>query len=309
MKYIYYPGCSLEGTAAEYNTATRYLLGALGVELVELEDWTCCGATAAAAAGHLLSLALPARNLALAEKIPDGGDILVPCSACYLNLKKVEREIRSRPGLLEKINQVLATQHLVLQGRKKVRHLLDVLVSDVSVADIADRCRQNMSGLRIAPYYGCQALRPYVMFDDPEDPRSMEPLLSAVGASIHPFRMGARCCGASLLNTKPEAGLSLVTALLKAARGADAIVTVCPMCQMNLEAYQKQAGHSAHENLEITILYLPQLLGLALGGSEADVRLDLNLCVTRAFRNKALLGPTVTDAKEDRNVAVRTSAP
>jgi heterodisulfide reductase subunit B2 len=286
MKYIYYPGCSLEGTAAEYNSATRWLMGALDIELLELEEWTCCGATAAPAVGHLLSMALPARNLALAEKTAAGSDILVPCSACYLNLKKVEQQIRTDAALFKKINQVLEAEALVLHGKQKVRHLLDVLVTDIAISDIVARCRRTFENLRIAPYYGCQCLRPYAVFDDPEEPRSMEPLLAAVGAAVHPWDMGGKCCGASLVNTKPQAGIALVAALLNAARGADAIVTVCPMCQMNLEAYQKQASRSMQQDLQISILYLPQLLGLALGASEQEVRLDLNLCVTNHFKQK-----------------------
>lgn len=292
MKYIYYPGCSLEGTAAEYSIATRYLLQALDVELLELDDWTCCGATAAPAVSRMLSLALPARNLALAGKMKAGADILVPCSACYLNLKRVEQETRTDPDLMDKINQVLATENLVLHGKPRVRHLLDVLTNDIPIQRIFDGRRRNFEQLRIAPYYGCQALRPYAVFDDPEAPRTMEPLLTAVGARLHPWRMGAKCCGASLINTKPEAGIALVAALLQAARGADAVVTICPMCQMNLEAYQKQAARSIQvEDFGITILYLPQLLGLALGGTESDVRLDLNLCVTDSFRRKLASSP------------------
>jgi heterodisulfide reductase subunit B2 len=313
MKYIYYPGCSLEGTAAEYNIATRFLFEELGVELVDLEDWTCCGATAAPAFSHLLSMALPARNLALAEKMNAGADILVPCSACYLNLKKVEREIRTDAVLFEKINQVLTTENLALQGKLRVRHLLDVLASDISAPAILSRRRRPLENLCIAPYYGCQCLRPYAVFDDPEAPRSMEPLLAAAGASVHPWPMGAKCCGASLINTKPEAGIALVAALLSAARGADAIVTVCPMCQMNLEAYQKQAARRLNEDLEITILYLPQLLGLALGASEQDIRLDLNLCVTGTFRQKLALclpsqGSSQAAVEEKSNAAVQSAS-
>ena len=140
--------------------------------------------------------------------------------------------------------------------------------------------------MSIAPYYGCQCLRPYPVFDDPEVPQSMEPILHAVGASVHSWDMGGKCCGASHMTTKPDVGLELVVAILKEAKGADAIVTVCPMCQMNLEAYQKKISRKYKEDLEISILYLPQLLGMALGLSEKDVRLDLNLAVTDSFRKK-----------------------
>jgi len=284
MKYLYYPGCSLEGTALEYNTSTQAFMQELGAELVELKDWTCCGASAAEATSYLLSLALPACILAMAEQVNGSGEMLVPCSACYLNLKKVEEKSRKDPELLDKINTILEEQKLHLHGQIRVRHLLDVVARDVGPAMILTRVKNTFSGLSIAPYYGCQCLRPYSIFDDPEEPRSMEPVIEAVGAKIHPWNMGGRCCGASHMTTKPEVALELVAAILKAARGADAIVTVCPMCQMNLEAYQKKISGMCNEDLSMTILYLPQFLGLALGLSEKDLRLDLNLSVTKAFR-------------------------
>lgn len=284
MKYLYYPGCSLEGTALEYNISTRAFMQELGADLVELEDWTCCGASAAEATSYLLSMALPAYVLAMAEKMNGDKEMLVPCSACYLNLKKVEEKSRKDKKLLDKINTILAEEKLHLKGQIRVRHLLDVVARDIGPVKISSRVTKTFNGLSIATYYGCQCLRPYSVFDDPEEPRSMEPLIEAVGAKIHPWNMGGRCCGASHMTTKPEVALELVAAILKAARGADAIVTVCPMCQMNLEAYQKKISGMCNEDLSITILYLPQFLGLALGLSENDLRLDLNLSVTKAFR-------------------------
>jgi len=286
MKYLYYPGCSLEGTALEYNESTKAFMQAVGTELIELDNWTCCGATAVESVSRLLSLALPARNIALAEKMGDPKDILVPCSACYLNLKKVEEKTRKEPELLKKINEILSEEDLQLKGRVRVRHLLDVVVNDLKPQAIQSRLKQTLSGLRIAPYYGCQCLRPYAVFDDPEKPRSMEALIQATGAEVYSWDMGARCCGASHMNTKMEVGLELVAGILKQARGADAIVTVCPMCQMNLEAYQHQISKLQKEELHISILYLPQLLGLAIGLPEKDLRLELNLAVTKCFREK-----------------------
>ena len=168
----------------------------------------------------------------------------------------------------------------------KVRHLLDILARDIGPAKIFANLKFPLTGLNIAPYYGCQCLRPYSVFDDPEEPRSMEPLIEAVGAKIHHWDMGGRCCGASHMTTKPDVSLELVAAILKAAKGADAIVTVCPMCQMNLEAYQKKISGMSGEDLNMTILYLPQFLGLALGLSEQDLRMDLNLSIAQAFRDK-----------------------
>jgi len=286
MKYLYYPGCSLEGTALEYNISTRAFMEALGINLIELKDWTCCGASAAEGISALLSLALPARNLALAEEMDEAGEILVPCSACYLNLKKVVEKIREDPALLDKLNDILREDQLQLQGTIRVRHLLDVVSQDIGPRLILPEVKKFFKNIQIAPYYGCQCLRPYPVFDDPEEPRSMEPVIKAIGAEVHPWTMGGRCCGASNMNTKMEVAMELVAKILTDARGADAIVTVCPMCQMNLEAYQKKISHLVDEDFNMTILYLPQLLGLAFGLSEKDLRMDLNLSVTKAFREK-----------------------
>ncbi len=286
MKYHYYPGCSLEASAMEYDLSTRAVLQALGVDLIEIAGWTCCGASAAEAVSELLSLSLSARNLALAAKADDGLDILVPCSACYLNLKRVEQKTREDARLKARLNTVLEVESLELAAIPPTRHLLDVLSRDIGAAPIRENRKRRLDGLRVAPYYGCQCLRPYAVFDDPEAPRSMEGLIAATGAEVHRFAMAARCCGASHMNTKMEVGLQLVAAILKDARGADAVVTVCPMCQMNLEAYQRRASRLAGEDLAIPVLYLPQLLGLALGLAPEQVRLDLNLAMTGAFATR-----------------------
>lgn len=288
MKYFYYPGCSLEGTAREYNASTRAVMGAVGAELMELEDWTCCGASAGDTASGLLAMVLPARNLALAERTGIAADLLVPCSACYLNLKKVEEHARGDERLAAKINQVLSEEGLAYNGKIKVRHLLDVLVGDVGPDRIAPLVQHPLSGLRVAPYYGCQCLRPYRVFDDPEQPRSMEPLIQSLGAEVHQWSMGARCCGAGLMTTKNDVALELVGQLLLAARGADCIVTVCPMCQMNLEAFQKRVSGIHGEDLSISVLYLPQLMGVALGLPAEALQLELNLAFTAALQARLL---------------------
>lgn len=282
MRYAYYPGCSLEASAEEYDVSTRGVLERLGVELAEIPDWTCCGASAAEPVSRLLTLALPARNLALAEREAEGLDMLVPCSACYLNHLRVGRECAADRALPGRINEVLGAEGLSYAGKVRVRHLLDVLAADIGPEAVAAQVSYRLEGITVAAYYGCQALRPYALFDDPEHPRSMTPLITALGAAVLPWNMGGRCCGASLMATKREVALASVAAILDAAAGADVIVTVCPMCQMNLEAYQSQA----HRGQAISILYLPQLLGLAFGLSGGQTLLDKNLAVTNAFKDK-----------------------
>jgi heterodisulfide reductase subunit B len=292
MKYVYYPGCSLEGTALEYDASTRAVMQRLGAELLDLEDWTCCGASAAEPVSYLLSMALPARNLAKVQSVQEGMDILIPCSACYLNLRKVEDHIRKEEGLLDQINEVLGVEGLSYKGGVQSRHLLDVLATDLGPERIRAQVERSLTGVRVAPYYGCQALRPYRVFDDPEDPTSMEPILQALGAEVHPWSMGARCCGAGLMTTKKDAALDAVTSLLRAARGADCIVTVCPMCQMNLEAYQKKISRRQGEDLSISILYLPQLMGFAFGMGVSELKVDMNFVYTPELRSKIESAPS-----------------
>ena len=284
MKYIYYPGCSLEGTAEEYNVSTKATMKALGAELTELEDWTCCGASAAEATSYLLSMVLAARNLALAEGMDAEADIMVPCSACYLNLRKVEDHVQQDAGLSGKINEALKEEGLEYSGRVKVRHFLDVIVNDFDPETIGRVVKHKLEGLRVATYYGCQALRPYGTYDDPEQPRSLEPLIKALGAEVHPWTAGAKCCGAALMTTKKDAAMELTGGILKAAKGADCIVTLCPMCEMNLEAFQKPVSKALEEDLEIPVLYLPQLMGAALGLSGESLKFNLNLALSDSFK-------------------------
>jgi heterodisulfide reductase subunit B len=288
MKYLYYPGCSLTASAREYDLSTRAVLAAAGVDLEEIEDWTCCGASAAAPLSHLLSLSLSARNLALAEQSDPDGQVLVPCSACYLNLKKARETLRGDAENRKAINDALAAVGLEASGGVRVRHLLDVMAVDLGARSIAPRIVHAFETLTVAPYYGCQCLRPYVEFDDPERPVSMTPLIEATGARVLDWEMGSRCCGAALVSTQPETGLERVRAILQAARGADLIVTVCPMCQINLDGWQARVSRMAGQDLSITVLYLPQLLGLAMGLDREELGMDLNLAVTGKAREKIL---------------------
>ena len=290
MKYFYYPGCSLEGTASEYDASTRAVMRTLGVDLIELDDWTCCGASAGDAVSYLLAMVLPARNLALAERTGIEADFLVPCSSCYLNLQKVEDHVKGNGKLLQDINLVLAEEKLAYKGGIRIRHLLDVVANDIGQERLRDLTRRRLSGLRVAPYYGCQALRPYATFDDPEQPKSMEPIIEALGAEVHRWSMGGRCCGAGLMTTKKDVAMESVGSLLEAAKGADCIVTICPMCQMNLDSYQTKASRLAGKDLTISILYLPQLIGLALGLSEEELKLKSNFAFTIPLQEKLRTG-------------------
>jgi heterodisulfide reductase subunit B len=265
MKYLFYPGCSQEGAALEYQRSTLAVLAALGAEVEELEDWTCCGASVASVVSNLLGVVLPARNLALAERAGGGRDLLAVCSACYTNFQRTNGTLAADHRLMATVNQALEVEGLAYGGSVRARHLLDVLANDFGPEAIAAQVQKPLSGLTVAPYYGCQTVRPYSPFDDPQRPTSMIAILEALGVTIHRHPREASCCGTSLLTTKAEVGVQMAAAILQACEPADCIVTVCPMCHMNLDSYQDRASRVAGQALHIPVLFLPQLIGLAFG--------------------------------------------
>jgi heterodisulfide reductase subunit B len=300
MKYAYYPGCSLTESAREFDVSTRLVMERLGVDLVEIPDWTCCGASAAEPVSRLMNYALPARNLAIVEQEMAGEgitDVLAPCSACYLNLLKVNREVVGDRRLHGRVNEVLAASGLHYRGEVRVRHLLDVLKNEVGAKIVEQTISDGLKGMKIAPYYGCQILRPYPVFDEPGRPVSMEPFIEAMGGEVHRWDMGNRCCGASLMMGHPEVAIRSVADILRDAAGADAIVTVCPMCQINLEAYQAKARKAGGRS--VPVLYLTQLMGLAMGLTEQDVQLAANLTMTPAVRRGIAARAWAVPAPED----------
>jgi heterodisulfide reductase subunit B len=264
-KYAYFPGCSLEKMARSYHESAMAATRALDIELEEIEDWNCCGATTYFHIDELLAHTLCARNLALAEKL--NADVVAPCSGCYKNLYSTRKHMMHEPDLAQHINDALAEDDLKFAGTSQVRHLLDVMVRDVGVEEIKKRVRKPLTGLKVAPYYGCQILRPRKDHEDIERPQFFEELLSAIGADPVDYLLKARCCGGALLITNRTAALSMVRNLLENAvqSGAAMIVTACPLCQVNLECYQTQVNSEFGTNLRIPVLYFTQLVGLALG--------------------------------------------
>jgi len=270
MKYLFYPGCSQEASALEYRDSTIAVLEALGAEIEELAEWTCCGASAAAVMSDLLGVVLPARNLALAERVGDGRDLLAICSACYTNFQRTAAVAADR-NMLYRINQALEVEELAYAGKIRARHLLDVLANDFGPEAIAERVRRPLTGLTVAPYYGCQTVRPYSPFDDDQRPTSMVALLEALGATVYRHPREASCCGTSLLMTKPQVGVAMAGVILEAAGPADCIATVCPMCHVNLDGYQDKVSRLMGRSVSVPVVFLPQLIGLAFGFSERDM--------------------------------------
>jgi heterodisulfide reductase subunit B len=263
--YAYFPGCSLENLAISYHHSALETTRKLGVNLKELEDWNCCGATAYFHVDELLAYTLGARNLAMAEK--EGLDLVAPCSGCYKNMFFTQAHLNHDPDLKEHINEALEEDNLRFTGSIAVHHLIDIFINDIGVEKIKDTVKQPLAGLRVAPYYGCQILRPRKDHEDVENPRFFEDLLSAIGASPIDYALKMKCCGGSLLITSRPAAFSMVHNLLKNAvdNGAEVIATACPLCQVNLECYQQQINREFNTHFSVPVVYFTQLVGLALG--------------------------------------------
>ena len=272
MKYAYYPGCSLKGTGRGYDESLRFVFGVLNVEIEELEDWNCCGATSYVSVDDLTSYALAARNLALAER--DHRDIVAPCAACYLVLNKTRHYISDYPFVGHVVERALSEIGLAYTGQTQVRHPLDILVHEVGIQAIAKKVKAPLRGLKVAPYYGCQIVRPYATFDDQRSPTSMDQLLVACGATAIDYSEKVRCCGASQKGALSEVGLDRIRRLLHSAQAekAEVIATACPLCQFNLECYQEETGNE-HPAISMPILFFTQLIALALGASAEEIGL------------------------------------
>lgn len=272
MKYSYYPGCSLERNASAYHQSTMAVAAPLGIEFAEIEDWNCCGATEYIAIDLLPAYALVGRNLALAaNQNSNGSQLVAPCSACFLNLSKADHYLASSPELAEKVNVALAAGGLQYRpGSVRIRHLLEIIVNDVGYEAIAEKVTRPLYNLRVAPYYGCLVVRPGFQeekFDDPEYPTSLDKLMRTLGAEVVDFPLKAHCCGGHMTQISEAVALELLRRLLKNAAdyGADVIVTLCPMCQLNLDAYQESVNKHFGTDYQLPILYFTQLMGLALG--------------------------------------------
>lgn len=276
MKYLYFPGCSLKSTGKPYEESLLAVFSALGTPLEELKDWNCCGATAYMAINEVKAFALSARNLALAEK--QGGSngiphMVTPCSACYCLSLKTQNYLQQFPEIKRVVDTGLQAANLRYEGKLVVRHPLDVLVNDVGLDKVSSTVKRPLKGLKIACYYGCQIVRPFATFDSQWNPTTMDRLVEALGATPVDWPLKTKCCGGALTGTIREVGLRLGQLLLKEARkrGADMLITTCPLCQFDLECFQADMKRAFGEDVKMPVLYFTQLLGLAFGISEKQL--------------------------------------
>lgn len=283
QQLAYYPGCSLHSTAAEFSQSTQAICAALGVDLTELEDWNCCGASSGHALDPFLAHALPLRNLILAQR--EGRDVLAPCAACYHALCSAQQAVGggggsgdgdSHPGLAQRLQAEMQTvMGETYRGETRVYHIIDLLAQPKIQDLLSRRVVRPLGGLPVVAYYGCLLTRPprVVSFEaNPEQPQLMDAILKTLGAHPLPWTHKTECCGASLAISNPHLVEELVGRIIAAARraGAQAIVTACPLCQSNLDSRQNQAqgpdpDSARGQSRVLPVFYITELVGLALG--------------------------------------------
>jgi len=269
VSYVFYPGCSLEGTAKDFHSSTDAVAAKVGLDMPEIEGWICCGSTAAHNSDPLLADALPAQNL----KAAGGRTVAVACASCYSRLKMANHHIAGDPAVRARVARVVGSDY---DGLTPVRHLLEILGEDMG-AEVAAAVRRPLSGLKVACYYGCLLSRPpeITQFDDAENPTLMDRLLEIAGATVVDWPHKTECCGASFSITDPSIILDLTDRILEMAQaaGVDCIATACPLCQLNLDMRQKDIAAKRGHRYDLPVFYFTQLLGLAMGCSESELSL------------------------------------
>ena len=264
MRYAYYPGCSAESTARDMHQSTLAVAAALGIEMVEPKGWTCCGATAGHQTDRVLAAALPAANLA---KIKDMGlDCVVNCAACYNRMKVANYEIATESEIRKNVSDAIGRDY---DGSVKIKHFIEVLLNDVGIEKISRAIKQPLKGLKVACYYGCLLVRPpkVVNFDDPENPKSLDKLVKAIGGEAIEWPYKVECCGGGLSLSRTDVVVNLTDSIIGMAKesGADCIAVSCPMCQVNLDLRQQDIKKETGRDYQIPVVYMTQLLGLGLG--------------------------------------------
>ncbi len=258
MKVSYYPGCSLHGTAKEYDQSVRAVSSALGIDLAEVEDWSCCGATSAHSTNFKLSVALPARNLVLIESAGDK-EVMVPCAACFNRFKSAQHHLAHDDRLKAEIDGIIGRPY---QGTVTVKHPIGLFHDDVGMDTIAQKVVKRLTGLKPVSYYGCLLVRPpeVCQFENYENPCMLDEILGALGAEVKQWSFKTDCCGGSLTISRTDVVRNLVDRLMTMAReaGANCVVTACPVCMANLDT---RAG----ENVKLPVFYFTELMALAMG--------------------------------------------
>jgi len=279
LRFALYPGCAAKGATPELYQSTMAIVGRLGIDVVELAASSCCGAGVVTEAEPEVALALNARTFAQAERL--GLDVMTICGTCQGVMGAANKRLKTEPGLLDRINRLLEPEGIVYRGTVQVKHLLWIIVREIGVRKLGEQVKVPLRALRIAPFYGCYILRPSwdLGFDDPENPASLEQVIRALGGEAVAYAGRTKCCGFPIILEKEAVAMAMSGANMKEAaeQGADCMVTPCPLCHMSLDIYQDRAGQAVKTPLNLPILHLPQLLGLAMGISAKDLGLARHL--------------------------------
>ncbi len=261
IEYAYYPGCSLKGTSKAYENSLLEIFKVLNIKLKEIPNWNCCGATAYFGIDKNIALLISARNLDIAKEC-GFRSMVVPCAGCFLSLKRCNEYVKE-----DKIGEMLEKAGIDYNGEVEVIHPIEIIINEIGLQEISKRVKIPLHDWKVACYYGCQLVRPYSNFDNPYDPQSLDLIMNALGAETIDYSLKTRCCGGSLTGTIEEVGLRLVYILLKEIKnkGANVIVTVCPLCHFNLEVYQKKMKSKFQEEFNIPVLHFTQAIGYAFG--------------------------------------------
>jgi succinate dehydrogenase / fumarate reductase cytochrome b subunit len=273
MKYALFPGCVLDGAAAEAYTSLKKVCEKLNIEIEEIPNWTCCGASHAQGVNDLAALVINARNISIAEHM--GLDIMTVCNTCTLQLRTAKMRLDKDAKLKEKVNSILkeSGHPYEYKGTSKVTHFLWIL--DEHPELLAGKVVKPLSGVKIAAYYGCHILRPQEVMDhgDGKHPEYLERLIRALGAEPVWFDASRKCCGFHAQLAAEHDVLTVTGQIVDSAdrAGAMAIATPCPLCQMQLDMYEPEGRHAVHSQAQVPILHLQQLVGLALGLTKEEV--------------------------------------
>jgi heterodisulfide reductase subunit B len=253
--------------------STRAVARILGIELEEIPDWVCCGATSGHMTNEMLGVALPAVSLLNARSI--GAPVVTACAECFNRLKVANYETRNKPGMKDELERIVGKRY---EGDVEVKHILEVVVKEIGLDAVKEKVVNDLKGLRVASYYGCLLVRPpdVMEFDDPEEPTMMDMIVEAIGGVAVGWPHKVDCCGASLTISRTDIVYKMSGRILHGAKtaGAEMIIVACPVCQPNLDLRQAAIEKISGEELHIPVLYFTQLLGLALGASVRELGLS-----------------------------------
>ncbi len=289
MKLAYYPGCSLHSSGAEYDISTRAVCRALGIELVELKGWICCGSSPAHQYDELMSLALPAKNLALVPQTGEMKELCAPCASCYSRLKVTQQRLEDAE-LKKDVEAVIDSEY---PEDIEVLHALDVFTEKLGVDAVEEKVTKDLGGLKVACYYGCLMTRPPKATGKRrfENPIQMDLLLEALGAESLDWNMKTSCCGAAFALTQTDVVLDLTRKILSDAEsvGAEAVAVGCPLCHANLDGRQAQINRKFNTSFHVPIFYFTELMGLALGIEAEELGIFKHITEVRGFLKERVL--------------------